>query len=226
MRSNPCCRPWPAPCRPAWASAPWWSTCTARPGTTSRPSSSWAATRRATCCSARPRASADWAPLLDPRFERRGAYHVKDGEYDWSQDRADDVGPRPSASADPDAWSPEDALFVPLRSAAGDVLGILSVDEPADGRRPDDEKLDLSSASPSTPPSRSSTPRRPPPPSGSASAVEPSAAPHRLPRRAAHDRRDARRRLPRHPRRARLREGRRGARGRAAACSSCAPRSA
>jgi diguanylate cyclase (GGDEF)-like protein/putative nucleotidyltransferase with HDIG domain len=32
---------------------------------------------------------------------------------------------------------------VPLRSAAGEILGILSVDEPADGRRPDDEKLDL-----------------------------------------------------------------------------------
>ncbi len=48
-----------------------------------------------------------------------------------------------SVSADPDAWSPEDALFVPLRSAAGDILGILSVDEPADGRRPDGEKLDL-----------------------------------------------------------------------------------
>ena len=86
---------------------------------------------------------ADWAPLLDPRFERRGAYHVKDGEYDWSQDPLTTWVPTMSASADPDAWSPEDALFVPLRSAAGDILGILSVDEPADGRRPDDEKLDL-----------------------------------------------------------------------------------
>ncbi len=87
--------------------------------------------------------TADWAPLLDPRFERRGAYHVKDGEYDWSQDPLTTWVPTMSTSADPDAWSPEDALFVPLRSAAGDVLGILSVDEPADGRRPDDEKLDL-----------------------------------------------------------------------------------
>ena len=86
---------------------------------------------------------ADWTPLLDPRFERRGAYHVKDGEYDWSQDPLTTWVPTGSASSDPDAWSPEDALFVPLRSAAGDILGILSVDEPADGRRPDDEKLDL-----------------------------------------------------------------------------------
>ena len=85
----------------------------------------------------------DWTPLLDPRFERRGAYHVKDGEYDWSQDPLATWVPTMPASADPDAWSPEDALFVPLRSAGGDILGILSVDEPADGRRPDDERIDL-----------------------------------------------------------------------------------
>jgi diguanylate cyclase (GGDEF)-like protein/putative nucleotidyltransferase with HDIG domain len=85
----------------------------------------------------------DWALLLDPRFERRGAYHVKDGEYDWSQDPLTTWVPEGTTSSDPDAWSPEDALFVPLRSAAGEILGILSVDEPSDGRRPDDEKLDL-----------------------------------------------------------------------------------
>ena len=32
---------------------------------------------------------------------------------------------------------------MPLRSTAGDLLGILSVDEPIDGRRPTDERLDL-----------------------------------------------------------------------------------
>jgi GAF domain-containing protein len=87
--------------------------------------------------------AADWTPLLDPRFERRGAYLIEDGAYDWSQDRLTTWVPPARASVEPDAWSPEDALFVPLRSAAGDILGILSVDEPADGRRPDDEKLDL-----------------------------------------------------------------------------------
>jgi diguanylate cyclase (GGDEF)-like protein/putative nucleotidyltransferase with HDIG domain len=87
--------------------------------------------------------TADWAPLLDPRFERRGAYHVREGEYDWSQDPLTTWVPDLEMSSDPDAWSAEDALFVPLRSAAGDLLGILSVDEPADGRRPGDEQLDL-----------------------------------------------------------------------------------
>jgi diguanylate cyclase (GGDEF)-like protein len=36
-----------------------------------------------------------------------------------------------------DAWHPEDALFAPLISADGSRLGILSVDLPRDGRRPD-----------------------------------------------------------------------------------------
>jgi diguanylate cyclase (GGDEF)-like protein/putative nucleotidyltransferase with HDIG domain len=85
--------------------------------------------------------AADWELLLDSRFERRGAYHVTD--FDWSQDPMTTWVPTLAPSSDPDAWSPDDALFVPLRSATGEMLGILSVDEPADGRRPDDEKLDL-----------------------------------------------------------------------------------
>jgi diguanylate cyclase (GGDEF)-like protein/putative nucleotidyltransferase with HDIG domain len=86
---------------------------------------------------------ADWEPLLDPRFERRGAYLIEHGAFDWSQDRLTSYIPaaRPDAAADD--WHPEDALFVPLRSAAGEILGILSVDEPADRRRPSDEQLDL-----------------------------------------------------------------------------------
>jgi diguanylate cyclase (GGDEF)-like protein len=83
----------------------------------------------------------DWAPLLDARFERRGAYVVQD--FDWSQDRMATYVPPIAASEDPDRWQPEDALFVPLRSSAGELLGILSVDEPASGRRPTDEELDL-----------------------------------------------------------------------------------
>ena len=85
----------------------------------------------------------DWVDLLDPRFDRRGAYLIEHGTFDWSQDRLTSWVPDAAPSADPGDWHPEDALFVPLRSAAGDILGILSVDEPADGRRPGDERLDL-----------------------------------------------------------------------------------
>lgn len=37
-----------------------------------------------------------------------------------------------------DAWHPEDALFAPLTSADGTLLGVLSVDLPHGGRRPDE----------------------------------------------------------------------------------------
>jgi diguanylate cyclase (GGDEF)-like protein len=37
---------------------------------------------------------------------------------------------------DPDAWHPEDCLFAPLTGPDGDLLGVLSVDLPRDGRRP------------------------------------------------------------------------------------------
>src|SRR5436190_14780791 len=83
----------------------------------------------------------DWAVLLDGRFARRGAYVVQG--FDWSQDRMATYVPPIQASTDPDRWQPDDALFVPLRSSAGELLGILSVDEPASGRRPTDEELDL-----------------------------------------------------------------------------------
>jgi diguanylate cyclase (GGDEF)-like protein/PAS domain S-box-containing protein len=40
-------------------------------------------------------------------------------------------------SDDPDAWHPDDALFAPLEASDGRHLGVLSVDLPRDGRRPD-----------------------------------------------------------------------------------------
>jgi hypothetical protein len=86
---------------------------------------------------------ADWEPLLDARFERRGAYVIEHGAFDWSRDGLTSYVPADSGSEDPDGWHPEDALFVPLVSTAGELLGILSVDEPADGRRPTDEQLDV-----------------------------------------------------------------------------------
>jgi diguanylate cyclase (GGDEF)-like protein/PAS domain S-box-containing protein len=43
----------------------------------------------------------------------------------------------------PDAWHPLDALFVPLRAASGDVVGMLSVDVPEDGLRPGPTRREL-----------------------------------------------------------------------------------
>jgi diguanylate cyclase (GGDEF)-like protein/PAS domain S-box-containing protein len=41
---------------------------------------------------------------------------------------------------DPDAWHPDDALFAPLMSSTGEVLGMLSVDVPRSGRKPSPEQ--------------------------------------------------------------------------------------
>jgi diguanylate cyclase (GGDEF)-like protein len=84
----------------------------------------------------------DWTVLLSERFERRGAYDVPSGAVDW-----DSLGPsyvpEGGRSCHPDAWDPEDALFVPMRDQRGLLLGIISVDEPVSGRRPVDDELDV-----------------------------------------------------------------------------------
>jgi diguanylate cyclase (GGDEF)-like protein len=84
----------------------------------------------------------DWTVLLSDRFERRGAYVVLSGAVDW-ESLGPSYVPQGEPSADPDAWDPEDALFVPMRDQQGHLLGILSVDEPASGRRPTDDDLDV-----------------------------------------------------------------------------------
>ena len=84
----------------------------------------------------------DWTVLLAKPFERRGAYVVLAGTVDW-----DSLGPsyvpQGDPSSGPDAWDPEDALFVPMRDQHGSLLGIISVDEPVTGRRPTDDELEV-----------------------------------------------------------------------------------
>ena len=82
----------------------------------------------------------DWTVLLSDRFERLGAYVVPAGSVDW-----DSLGPsylpQGGRACHPDAWDPEDALFVPMRDHRGLLLGIVSVDEPLSGRRPTDDEV-------------------------------------------------------------------------------------
>ena len=84
----------------------------------------------------------EWDTLLSERFERRGAYVVPAGAYDW-----DSAGHSYVPAVDPgkgvEAWHPEDALFLPMRHSDGHLLGILSVDGPANRLRPSDEELDV-----------------------------------------------------------------------------------
>ncbi|MET0973058.1 MAG: diguanylate cyclase [Thermoleophilaceae bacterium] len=83
-----------------------------------------------------------WHPLLADRFERGGAYFVPGDEFDWEALGADSFVPDIEPSDHPDAWTAEDALFVPLHDAKGGLIGVISVDEPETGRRPSDGELD------------------------------------------------------------------------------------
>ncbi len=52
----------------------------------------------------------------------------------------DVAGPSPVKSAE--IWNPEDALLVPLENAKGEIIGIISLDDPEDGLRPDRATLE------------------------------------------------------------------------------------
>ncbi len=84
----------------------------------------------------------DWNVLLSERFERRGAYVVPSGSVDWDMLGPSYV-PEGMPASDPNAWDPEDALFVVMRDQQGNLLGIISVDEPVSGLRPTDDDLDV-----------------------------------------------------------------------------------
>ncbi|MBI5104563.1 MAG: GGDEF domain-containing protein, partial [Solirubrobacterales bacterium] len=64
------------------------------------------------------------------------------GEVATDQDAMPFYRPPGERSAHAGAWDPDDLLVVVMRRANGDVLGVLSVDEPASGLRPTDEDLD------------------------------------------------------------------------------------
>ena len=84
----------------------------------------------------------EWEAMLDPRFERCGAAWLQAGTFDWSDDMRVWT-PAASAQTRADAWHPEDALLLPLRDHYGEVLAIIAVDEPLNGRRPDDATIEL-----------------------------------------------------------------------------------
>ena len=88
-----------------------------------------------------------WAPMLDPQFLRRGVYFVPDGALEWDQSIASYVPELAASQVDRKlAWRPQDAMFVALDGSSGRHYGIISVDEPESGLRPDDQQLETLSA--------------------------------------------------------------------------------
>ncbi|MGO9821366.1 MAG: putative bifunctional diguanylate cyclase/phosphodiesterase [Solirubrobacteraceae bacterium] len=88
-----------------------------------------------------------WRPQLDPRFLRRGAFFIPEASIEWGDEVAV-YTPRiePTGIDDGSAWLADDALFVTLDGTDGRRLGVIAVDEPESGRRPDDQLLDFLTA--------------------------------------------------------------------------------
>jgi diguanylate cyclase (GGDEF)-like protein/PAS domain S-box-containing protein len=83
-----------------------------------------------------------WTALLG-RSQPRGRLRMIDGRLDPSPAGPGVWVPEIAVPSDPDSWHPHDALFAPLNDTAGELLGVLSVDLPRDGRRPSTDTLDL-----------------------------------------------------------------------------------
>ena len=86
-----------------------------------------------------------WLPYLNERYRRHGVFWIPAGSV--ALDPEDITWYRPEIAVDGPVdethWDAEDALFAPLEGAGGRRFGIISVDEPASGRRPDDDQLAL-----------------------------------------------------------------------------------
>jgi diguanylate cyclase (GGDEF)-like protein len=82
----------------------------------------------------------EWEVLLGSEHEREGAIWLPSGSHDWGGETLLWV-PSAVAGIGPDAWDPDDMLLLPLRDGAGEILGVVSVDQPLGGRRPLDTEL-------------------------------------------------------------------------------------
>jgi diguanylate cyclase (GGDEF)-like protein/PAS domain S-box-containing protein len=90
-----------------------------------------------------------WVPLLDERFRRHGVYFVPEGSLAFDDPTITWYRPEGNARAaerSGESWRTDDALFATLEGSGGRPYGIISVDEPFSGLRPDDQQLVMLSA--------------------------------------------------------------------------------
>jgi diguanylate cyclase (GGDEF)-like protein/PAS domain S-box-containing protein len=72
--------------------------------------------------------------------DRWGALRYLPGDRQPAETEMAGWTPERDERDEPDAWRAEDSLFAPLLDGDGNLLGVLSVDEPASGLRPDLEQ--------------------------------------------------------------------------------------
>jgi len=85
--------------------------------------------------------------VLQPRFKLGRCYYIP-AEYQhvWQERKLDVFIPedaRMEVGREPGHWHPQDMLLVPLQGTRGEVIGLLSVDKPRDGRVPSAASLEV-----------------------------------------------------------------------------------
>lgn len=80
--------------------------------------------------------------LMRPEFRLGRAYFIPAGTLDWQQEVTGPIyDPNLPISDQPDAWHPQDALFIPIELRDGHIAGTIWLDAPEDGKRPVIESL-------------------------------------------------------------------------------------
>jgi len=82
----------------------------------------------------------EWEWMMDPQYLRERGLWLPAGTYEWEGDGTFWT-PRAAPALDRDAWHPEDMLMLPLRGASDQIIGMVSLDQPLHGRRPDDGEI-------------------------------------------------------------------------------------
>jgi response regulator RpfG family c-di-GMP phosphodiesterase len=82
----------------------------------------------------------EWEDALAKAENIHGASWLRAGSYSWESSAPTWTAPGVAAPGR-DAWHPEDMLLLPIRDASGEVLGVISVDQPLLGARPSHEEI-------------------------------------------------------------------------------------
>lgn len=85
-----------------------------------------------------------WHERFGPQYERFriGGFYYLPWSDPWVRKAfAADALPSKLSPKEMVNWDPQDLLYAPLRLATGEVVGIISIDDPVDGYRPTEESL-------------------------------------------------------------------------------------
>jgi putative nucleotidyltransferase with HDIG domain/PAS domain S-box-containing protein len=86
----------------------------------------------------------DFNKLLDEKYRIGRCYFIPHGEINWSEQFAystDITDRNGNRNLEATKWHPEDALLALIEVGQGQVVGMISVDQPGDGLRPNPETI-------------------------------------------------------------------------------------